>query len=69
MMVGKKNSVLSRIREVQPQVFDLGCVCHLANIVCQAGVRKIPLPVEDLLVETFEDSELCRSREQRQDPF
>lgn len=53
MMVGKNNSVLSRIREVQPEVFDLGCVCHLANIVCQAGVKKIPLPVEDLLVETY----------------
>ena len=52
-LVGRKNSVLSNIRKVQPQMFDLGCVCHLANIVCQAGVKKIPLPVEDLLIQTY----------------
>ena len=47
-MVGRKNSVLLSIRKVQPEVFDLGCVCHLANILCQDRVKKIPLPVEDL---------------------
>ena len=46
--VGRTNSVLLSIRKVQPQVFDLGCVCHLANILCQARMKTIPLPVEDL---------------------
>ena len=42
-MVGKKNSA----------VFDIGCVCHLANLCTVAGVKALPVPVEDLLVDVF----------------
>jgi hypothetical protein len=35
VMVGRHNSVLSRIREKQPDVSDMGCVCHLANTCVQ----------------------------------
>ena len=30
VMVGRRNSVLSRVCEQQPKVFSLGCICHLA---------------------------------------
>ena len=40
-MVGKKNSA----------EFDIGCVCHLANLCTVAGVNALPVPVEDLLVD------------------
>ena len=36
-MVGKKNSA----------VFDIGCVCHLANLCTVAGVKALPVPVEE----------------------
>ena len=29
VMVGRRNSVLSRVRQQNPEVFSLGCVCHL----------------------------------------
>ena len=32
IMTGKNNSVVTRIKEKTPSVFDLGCVCHLANL-------------------------------------
>ena len=32
VMVGKHNSVLSRIKSEQPGVFSQGCVCHLSNL-------------------------------------
>ena len=41
VMVGARNSVLSRIRDKQPQVFSLGCLCHLANL-CSAAALKSP---------------------------
>ena len=34
VMFGKKNSVVSRLKEVQPKVIDLGCICHLESLCC-----------------------------------
>lgn len=53
VMIGKKNSVLSRVKEANPDVYDLGCVCHLANICTQKAVKTLPLPVDELLVEVY----------------
>ena len=53
MMVGKSNSVLTRIIKKQPSVFDLGCVCHLANLCTVAGLQTLPLPVEDMLIDIY----------------
>ena len=50
---GKKQLVVSRIREKEPSVFDFGCVCHLANLCAVAGVKALALPMEDLLVEVY----------------
>ena len=53
-MLGKHNSVLSRVREQQPHVFSQGCVCHLANLcLFLAGVKVLPVDVDDLLVALF----------------
>ncbi|KAL5012296.1 hypothetical protein ScPMuIL_010847 [Solemya velum] len=53
VMVGRNNSVLSRIRLHQPSVFDLGCVCHLANLCAGHAVRQLPIPINDMLVDVF----------------
>ncbi|XP_033744260.1 zinc finger BED domain-containing protein 5-like [Pecten maximus] len=53
VMTGRNNSVISRIREVQPDIFDLGCICHLANLCTVAAVKSLPLPVEDLLIYVY----------------
>lgn len=52
-MTGKNNSVVTRIKEKTPSVFDFGCVCHLANLCAVAGVKALALPIEDLLIEVF----------------
>lgn len=52
-MTGRHNSVVTRIKEKCPAVFDFGCVCHLANLCTVAGVKALALPVEDLLVEVY----------------
>ena len=35
LMKGRHNSVLTRIKAVQPHALDIGCICHLANMCCQ----------------------------------
>lgn len=54
VMIGKKNSVLSRVRKAtNDNVFDFGCVSHLASLCANALVKALPVPVEDILVDTY----------------
>ena len=53
VMVGKRNSVLSRLTQKQPNVFSLGCVCHLAALCAVAGLKVLPLSSDDLLIDIF----------------
>ena len=47
VMVGIRNSVLSRVRERQPNVFSLGCVCHLAALCATAALKNCQSPSMD----------------------
>ena len=53
VMIGRNNSVLTRVRAMNENVFDMGCVCHLANICVSKAVKTLPLPVDDLLTDVF----------------
>lgn len=52
-MVGSRNSVLSRVRDKQPNVFSLGCICHLADLCVKAAMKQLSLPVDDLLIDIW----------------
>ena len=53
VMVGKRNSVLSRVINQQPDVFSMGCVCHLAALCAAASLKKLPLSIDDLLIDVY----------------
>ena len=53
VMVGRCNSVLSRIRDRQPDVFSLGCVCHLAALCAAAALKKLPVSIDGLLIDIY----------------
>ena len=54
VMVGSRNSVLSRVKNAtKQQVFALGCVSHVANLCAVALVKCLHEPIEDLLVDTY----------------
>ena len=53
VMVGRRNSVLSRVIIQQPNVFSMGCVCHLAALCAAAGLKKLPLSIDDLLIDVY----------------
>ena len=50
VMVGKHNSVLSRLLEKQPKLFSLVCLCHLNALCAAAALKKLPVSLDDLLV-------------------
>ena len=53
VMKGCHNSVLSQIKVNQAVIFDLGCICHLANLAVGAGIKQFPLLIEDLFVDVY----------------
>ncbi len=53
VMIGKHNSILSRVKLEQPGVFSQGCVCHLSNLRLLAGVKALPVDVDDFFIDLF----------------
>ena len=53
VMVGKTNSVLTRVKQKNPDVFSIGCICHLANLCAKVGVKQLSVPIDDLLVDIY----------------
>ena len=53
VMTGRRNSVLSRVLEKQPNVFSMACVCHLAALSAAAGLKTLPFSLDQLLVDIF----------------
>lgn len=48
VMVGKRNSVLSRLLDKHPKLFGLGCPCHLGALCAAAALKKLPVSLDDL---------------------
>lgn len=53
IMKGRHNSVISGLKNSQPHVQDLGCICHLVQLVTGCGIRAAHVPVEDILVGIY----------------
>ena len=51
VMVGKYNSVLSRLLSKQLKLFSLGCLCHLGALCAAAGLKKLPVSLDELLID------------------
>ena len=52
-MVGRRNSVLSRLLQKQLKLFSLGCLCHLSALCAAAALKKLPVSLDDLLIDIF----------------
>ncbi len=53
VMVGRRNSVLSRLLDKQPRLFSLGCLCHLGALCAVAALKKLPVSLDNLLIDIF----------------
>ena len=50
-MKGQRNGVIAKIRSVQPNIIDVGCICHLANLAVGAALKCALFDVDNLLCE------------------
>ena len=49
VIVGVRNSVTSRLREKQPDLYTLHCPCHLSALISSYASRKLPGVIEELV--------------------
>ena len=52
-MLGKKNSVLSRLKNKQPHLYNLGCVCHVAHTCSKNAAEALGRDIEKLVIDIY----------------
>ena len=53
VMKGRRNGVIAKLKELQPCIIDVNCICHLLNLCVKSAIKTLPLKVEDLMVDIF----------------
>ena len=41
------------IRNECPNIYDVGCICHLADLTIKAGLQTFPVDIDQLFVDIF----------------
>ena len=53
VMKGKRSGVQKLIKDEIPTLYDVGCICHLANLTIKAGLQELPIDIDQLFVDIF----------------
>ena len=52
-MKDTRSGVQKLIRDECSDVFDVGCICHLADLAIKAGMQTLPVDIDHLFVDVF----------------
>ena len=50
-MKGVQSGVQKLLKNEIPTVYDVGCTCHLANLIIKAGLEELPIDIDKLFVD------------------
>ena len=53
VMKGSQSGVQKLIKNEIPSLYDVGCICHLADLTIKAGVQSLPIDIDQLFVDIF----------------
>ncbi len=53
VMKGARSGVQKLIKDEIPTLYDVGCICHLANLTIKAGLQELPIDIDQLFVDIF----------------
>lgn len=53
VMMGKNNSIYTRIADSNPEVYPVGCACHLAHLCAKKAANELSVNVEQLVVDLY----------------
>ncbi len=50
VMKGARSGVQKLIKDEIPTLYDVGCICHLANLTIKDGLQELPIDIYQLFV-------------------
>ncbi len=53
VMKGVRFGVQKLIKTECPRLYDVGCICHLADLTVKVGMKTLPLDVDQLFIDVF----------------
>ncbi|XP_067951926.1 zinc finger protein 862-like [Watersipora subatra] len=51
VMKGHRNGVIAKMRAVNPQIVDVGCICHMANLAVGKSLNEALFNVDELICD------------------
>ena len=52
-MKGARSGVQKLIKNDHPSLYDVGCICHLADLCIKAGMKTFPVNIDQLFIDVF----------------
>ena len=53
VMKDARSGVQKLIKNESSHVFDVGCICHLADLAVKAGMQTLPVDIDQLFMDIF----------------
>ena len=53
VMKGARSGVQKLIKNEIPSLYDVGCICYLADLTVNAGLKALPVDIDQLFVDVF----------------
>ena len=53
VMKGARSGVQKLIKDGNPSLYDVGCICHLADLTVKAGMKSLPMNIDQFFVDVF----------------
>lgn len=53
VMKGIRSGVQKLIKNECPNLLDVGCICHLADLTIKAGMQTLPVDIDQLFIDVF----------------
>lgn len=62
VMMGKYNGVQAKRKDINPNIFVLGCICHSLHLWSSAAAEKLPKQVKDFVRDIYNYLNCSRKR-------
>ena len=65
VMKGVRSGVQKLIKDEIPTLYDVGCICHLADLTAKAGLKALPVNIDQLFIDIFHYFQHSSKRKQQ----
>ncbi len=52
-MKGVRNCVSAKLKQQQPKLLDVHCICHVVSLCVKSAVKALPIKVDEILVDIY----------------